>query len=413
VRGSGSRGPVRSMATKGDLIDMLLAHQAARKPASVPGPAAAERATSESNSRDPKVVAYISSSQGFNVPVESKPPPPPPPASMIHGVPIPSNAPTTDGIADTWKQQQMDISQHLAADTVQTPLLRVYVCGHFIGRIGSAVEGVKDVLEEDYVGPVYRLPPTIIFVRSDGSQIVHDLSSHALQPFTAKFLHLNVRVHGAPAYAVQTDCILAHSAEESARFSADVGQMSELFNGGQIFGVRIQPFFLAERREPPPPAGLNLFERGLHYPDTVTPIRTSLSCLCDACGGSFRLSSYHAMKKRFEISYVYCSSGIHAITMSKYEPGAPPLLADPTAREWSDIELLERRLPECEHCAGTFAFCNPFRCPHCSAPFLDYASPPMGPNGKSAGRRGEVYWCELHAGPTARPWGISSVHPGY
>lgn len=294
---------------------------------------------------------------------------------------------------------------------MEQPLLRVEVCGVEVGRVEEAPS------EHDFVAQVTSGAPAIHFIKSDGSRIIHDLSNFGAEPETSQiqWLHLCVVLHGAPQFGVQADCILAFSDEESSAYAADPDRTIYEYNEGNIPGVRIQPFFLPERTEPPPPPPLNSFERGLSYSDAVTPTRTSVSCICDECGLSFRLQPHYAGDK---YSFVYCSKGIHALSCSRWEDGSPMLCTDdpdPVDEETCELERLaidhfDQALPSCSHCqkdgtnTGRYSFFETdhvFRCPHCAAPFLFMPE----------GRRKESYWFELHAGPVAQPWSLTAVHP--
>ena len=74
------------------------------------------------------------------------------------------------------------------------------------------------------------------------------------------------------------------------------------------------------------------------------------------------------------------------------------------------IQPFEASLPPCGVCGGAFAYKNSMRCPHCAEPYLNYDlhydSLPVARSGdgeaQGPGRVGELYWCELHAGPRAQ-----------
>lgn len=90
-----------------------------------------------------------------------------------------------------------------------------------------------------------------------------------------------------------------------------------------------------------------MFYRGLHYPGLITRGNISLSCICDHCGVSFRLQSFHAGFSNCD--YMYSSSGLY--TLVYREAPATPITA-----------------PD----GSTFARLNPLRCPHCQAPYIDF-----------------------------------------
>jgi hypothetical protein len=113
--------------------------------------------------------------------------------------------------------------------------------------------------------------------------------------------------------------------------------------------------------------GQGLFARGFHFSGRVTSGGISLLCLCDACHGTFRLQSFHAGFS--EIAYFYCSRGPHTLAAKYWVEDAPPLLVapDPAA-----LRRFEARVPPCAACGGDFRYMNPFRCPLCLAPYIDF-----------------------------------------
>ena len=175
-----------------------------------------------------------------------------------------------------------------------------------------------------------------------------------------RFLHLSVRV--SETYVVQADGVLTERADDEPQQALQAG----------VRAVRMQPFFLPERAEPAPDLrGRGMFQRGLHFPGQITPSTVSLLCLCDHCEKSFRVQSFHAGFS--DVTYLYCSSRPHVLIVDRSVPDAPPLLRD---ADPETIARFERRLPPCVECGGSFAYLNPFRCPHCLAPYIDFAGHP-------------------------------------
>ena len=91
---------------------------------------------------------------------------------------------------------------------------------------------------------------------------------------------------------------------------------------------------------------------------------------CDRCKKSFQIRSYHA---GFSNSgYFYSDSGKYTITVSDQVPGCPVPLSETNA---ADLAALEALLPQAPD--GTyFRYLNPFRCPHCAAPYIDFEKNP-------------------------------------
>jgi len=218
-----------------------------------------------------------------------------------------------------------------------------------------------------------RAPASVLhFVASDGTRRSYDLRSAYEEG--DRFLHLSVRV--GPGYTVQADALLG----------TDAGDPREAFEAGKSRGVRLQPFFLPERSDGAVDlAGRGLFARGLHFPGVVTPSNVSLLCICDRCAKSFRLQSFHA---RFGgVVYAYCSRAPHTLIVGEgYLPGDE---AEAFAR-------IEGALPPCEKCGGEFHYANPLRCPHCTAPFIDFA--------RHRGERGREYYGNAMYGEPLQRW---------
>lgn len=200
--------------------------------------------------------------------------------------------------------------------------------------------------------PSVRVHPGSIvrFIAGDGTEHVHALGE------ASGWAHFSVRVHASRA--CQADCIVSGS----PRFDP------EAFNRGEAVGIRFQPFFLpgsamsnAELK------GKGLFARGLHFSGTITPGNTLLSSECDSCRRSFLIRSYHAGYSNS--GYFYSASGKYTLTVPSHLQGAPAALAEP---EPDALAALEAALPAAPD--GTrFAYRNPFRCPHCSAPYIAFS----------------------------------------
>lgn len=190
------------------------------------------------------------------------------------------------------------------------------------------------------------------FVDAAGTTHRHQL------PAGPGWLHLSVRVHAG--LACQADAVVTASPTHAA--GAALGE--------DDIGVRFQPFFLAGAATVPDLTGRGMFARGLHFSGTITPGNILLSCECDVCHRSFLVRSFHAgFSNR---GYFYAASGRYTLTIDSHVPGAPAALSEPDP---AALRRLEARLPPAPD--GTlFAYLNPFRCPHCSAPYIDFAAHP-------------------------------------
>ncbi|HZZ41930.1 MAG TPA: hypothetical protein VFE58_03270 [Tepidisphaeraceae bacterium] len=200
--------------------------------------------------------------------------------------------------------------------------------------------------------------PLLKFRDSSGQEHQYDLSSACHE--NKSWLHLNIRVH--ESFVVQSDCML----------STDEKIDDEAVRNGNWIGIRFQPFYLPQcKADPQSLIGRGLFYRGLHFPGTITQGNVSLLCICDHCHKSFRIQSFHAGFSNQV--YFYCDHGPHTLRASAYLNNAPSVLgpSDPT-----QLASFESKLPNCEKCGGLFRYYNPFRCPHCLAPYIDFARHP-------------------------------------
>lgn len=177
------------------------------------------------------------------------------------------------------------------------------------------------------------------------------------------YFHLSLRMY--PNFAAQADGLLSGSKELA----------DGAFERGEARGVRFQPFFVKKKGQKAPDLkGKGLFARGLHYSGVVTQSNIVLSAICDECEKSFQFTSFHAGFS--DAAYFYSSSGKHTLAMSLQEPGAPGALSQPNT---DALDQLERKLPSAPD-ASKYAYLNPFRCPHCHAPYIDFEKfPEMRP----------------------------------
>jgi hypothetical protein len=193
----------------------------------------------------------------------------------------------------------------------------------------------------------------VSFVDSNGT--VHD---HALGS-SRGWAHFSVRVHVNKA--CQADCVISDSPTFDRNAMAN----------GKATGIRFQPFFLPEASVSSSElAGKGLFRRGLHFTGNVTPGNIFLSCECDECHRTFLIRSYHA---GFSNSgYFYSASGKYTLTVSTMVPGSPAPLSTPDPQA---LAMLENSLPLAPD-GSSYSYLNPFRCPHCGAPYINFEANP-------------------------------------
>jgi hypothetical protein len=179
------------------------------------------------------------------------------------------------------------------------------------------------------------------------------------------YFHMTLDVLGT--LGVMLNCYITHSDEPLS-----TSDSSTLY---QTQRVRFQPWYLpgsAYGNEHL--AGQGLFRRGLHFSGVITPGYVCSCCVCDHCARSFVLRHVHAGFS--DCQYFYCERGLHTILV--YEPieGMPFQLQAP------DQGLaFQEQLPPCQGCGTRFRYFNPLRCPHCNAPYVDFATyPEMRPN---------------------------------
>ena len=193
----------------------------------------------------------------------------------------------------------------------------------------------------------------IEFLDSNGIIIRHDLAHHN------GWFHFSIRVQ--KNFACQIDCIITKVKE----FEKDA------FQKGDAIGIRFQPFFIAGADISNDIFnGRGLFKRGLHYSGTVTNGAIKLSCICDRCKKSFFIKSFHSGFSN--LGYFYSASGSYTIAVSDQYPGAPAALSTPQANE---LTALEAKLPLAPD-KTSYSYLNPFRCPHCKEPYIDFVKYP-------------------------------------
>lgn len=193
----------------------------------------------------------------------------------------------------------------------------------------------------------------IEFVDGAGRRHVHSLAE------LSGWAHISVRVH--EGLACQADCVVT---------GADTYDPSELLTG-KGHGIRFQPFFLpGSKGDPNDLAGQGLFRRGMHFSGTVTPGSVRLSCECDRCARSFHVQSFHAGFSN--VGYMYSGSGAYTLTIDERVQGAPPAMGKPDDAALATLEAILPMAPD----GTSFRYMNPFRCPHCHEPYIDFEAHP-------------------------------------
>lgn len=221
--------------------------------------------------------------------------------------------------------------------------------GKLLGRkpkplLAVVVDAVEVLAMEEKDGPneaavSFSIHPESVIEFHEESGRTH---SHTISGEVGS-LRLTVRVY--PTYGVQA-----------------IGQLGSK-------EVRFQPFYIKKKgHKLPDLKGKGLATRGFHDLLTRTPSNVVLSALCDECEKSFQFTSFHASSSG--VTYFYSSSGKYTLTVNEQELGEPGVKPSEEA-----VQALERKLPSAPD-ASKYSYLNPFRCPHCSAPYIDFEKYP-------------------------------------
>ena len=170
-----------------------------------------------------------------------------------------------------------------------------------------------------------------------------------------QFLHFSISVQENDA--VMIDCILSRS------------QYSHLtWKDEKYESIRLQPFFLTSSgHQNDNLIGKGLFERGLHFTGTITPMGVRCVCICDYCKKSFTLQSIHAGFSN--VQYFYSLNGKRTLLVPYDEVENIPIQLDDNITE----QLLEE--VELELTRGNndgYKYYNSLNCSHCSKPFINF-----------------------------------------
>jgi hypothetical protein len=171
---------------------------------------------------------------------------------------------------------------------------------------------------------------------------------------TGQFLHCSIRLQANGA--VMIDGIISKKKENFSTQSPEA--------------IRLQPFFLkACEEENIALMGKGLVARGLHFAGHVTPSNVRSVCICDYCKRSFTLRHFHAGFS--DSQYFYSGDSLQTLIVPWYKIKNMPV----QTQEKIDVTLLpevESQLPKPTKGQGDYKYYNPFRCPHCAKPFIDF-----------------------------------------
>ena len=183
----------------------------------------------------------------------------------------------------------------------------------------------------------------------ENKNLVYSYKIETLQTnpdLTGQFLHSSIRI--LPNSAVMIDGIISKDKKVYPKWT-DIDYEA----------IRLQPFYLFNNQEENTRlTGKGLFERGLHFSGVVTPSAVRNICICDSCNRSFTIQHFHAGFS--EVEYFYSSDSKETFTISN------------GTIDIKSLEAIETKLPRPSNNIGTFNYYNPFRCPHCLTPYIDF-----------------------------------------
>jgi len=134
--------------------------------------------------------------------------------------------------------------------------------------------------------------------------------------------------------------------------------------------VRLEPFYLSDYAgDLNQHIGKGLFARGLNFKGHVTPYDVSLLSLCDFCKKTFRIQSFHSGFNN--LLYFYCNSCTNTLVA---DTSIEKKIIDKSKKD--KMAIIDSTLPTCKKCGGSFRYFNPFLCPHCKKPYIDFIKYP-------------------------------------
>lgn len=192
----------------------------------------------------------------------------------------------------------------------------------------------------------------IAFIDHEGKTITHQIGDEK------GWYHFCIRI--SENFACMIDCIIT----QKEKFDPNA-----FANGAN--GIRFAPFFISGSTfDPKIFVGQSLFTRGLHYSGQVTNSRIALSGVCDFCHQSFLFHSFHAGFSN--AGYFYSASGDYLMTVDDQVPGCPIPLTTPDPKALASLEAKLPKAPD----GSSYSYKNPFRCPHCKKPYIDFENFP-------------------------------------
>jgi hypothetical protein len=174
---------------------------------------------------------------------------------------------------------------------------------------------------------------------------------------TGQFFHSTIRI--LKNSAVMIDGIISLSKDNCPNL-----------NDAGCEAIRLQPFFLTDKEEENQKLiGKGLFERGLHFGRVITPTSVRVICICDNCKKSFSLEHFHAGFSNSQ--YFYSSDSKETLVVSDSALKVAPTQLQ-TKIDLANLTDFENCLPKPKKGQGEYKYYNPFRCPYCSSPFIDF-----------------------------------------
>ena len=182
---------------------------------------------------------------------------------------------------------------------------------------------------------------------------------------TGQFLHSSIRI--LPNSAVVIDGIISSDRTKAPKWTES-----------NYEAIRFQPFYLSNANyHNLQLIGKGLFDRGLHFSGTITPASVRNVCICDFCSQSFTIQHFHA---GFSESQYFYSSDSKETLIVPY--GAIENMPVQLQKEIDQniVDNVDSILPKPSNGEGSFNYYNPFRCPHCSNPYIDFKGKLSRPN---------------------------------
>lgn len=219
-------------------------------------------------------------------------------------------------------------------------------------------ENRGSAIEMDYIFYLRAAEPTISIFEDEELTREYRIETIVSNPdLTGQFFHASVRI--LPNSAVMIEGIISRSKNHHPTWKDD-----------EYEAIRLQPLYLSDKMEENERLiGLGLFMRGLHFSGTVTPAGVRAVCVCDKCNLSFTLQHFHAGFS--EVQYFYSDDGRETLTVPYGAIENMPRQLQ-TAIDLGMLEDVEAKLPKPLLGKGKFHYYNPFPCPHCQAPFIDF-----------------------------------------